>query len=234
VQASRKYIELISHKDKLAGRALSMLLYGQPGTGKSEFVHHLGKELGKDVLLRKCSEIQSMWVGETEKNIALAFREAQENNSILFFDEADSFLYPRNSAVRSWEKNFTNEILAQLDSFTGIVIFATNDMAGLDHASLRRFKFKVEFMPLNSEGNLEMYKTLLCPLVKDETLSNRHEMSIRALTNLTPGDFAVVRDQFEFTEMEGLKHEQLIAALINEVRYKHKPRPAIGFSSSAA
>ena len=89
-----------------------------------------------------------MWVGETEQNIASAFRDAQENNKILFFDEADSFLYPRRDAFHSWEKSFTNEILTQLESYRGIVIFATNDINGLDNASMRRFRFKVEFKPL--------------------------------------------------------------------------------------
>ncbi len=74
---------------KSGSKSITLLLYGPPGTGKSEFVHYLGKELGKDVLLKHASDIQDPYVGMTEKNIAQAFHEAQQEKSILFFDEAE-------------------------------------------------------------------------------------------------------------------------------------------------
>lgn len=213
--------------------SLSLLFYGLPGTGKSEFVHYLGNLLEKEVLLKRCSEIQSMWVGETEKNIAYAFQEAQENNSILFFDEADSFLFPRSSAVRSWEISFTNEILAQLDSFTGIVIFATNDIDGLDHAALRRFKFKIEFRPLTPEGNLHFYKNLLDPLAQQvNAFSIDNARQLKSIRNLTPGDFAVVKDQFMFVNPSTITHQKLIESLMGEVMHKKQQRAISGFGTA--
>lgn len=213
-----------SHTKNLS---VAMLLYGMPGTGKSEFVYYLGNVLKKEVLLERASDIQSMWVGQTEKNIADAFAEAQGTNSILFFDEADTFLFPRKSALRSWEISFTNEILTQLESYKGIVAFATNDMEGLDHASLRRFKFKVEFRPLTSEGNLRLYNSLLKKLPKGE-LSEQEISALKGIKNLTPGDFAVVKDQMSFIEPSAITHKMLIEALANEVRYK-KALKGIGF-----
>ena len=229
--------EIISIADKYAvlqGKegvksSLSMLLYGLPGTGKTEFAHYLGHILKKEVILKRCSEMQSCWVGETEKNIARAFQEAQENNTILFFDEADSFLFPRSSAQRSWEITGTNEILAQLDIFAGIVIFATNDMPGLDHAALRRFKFKVEFRPLTPEGNLQFYSSVLGPLVLNGPCLTDDEISrIKGISNLSPGDFAVVKDQFQFVASEAITHEKLMTALMNEARLK-KGTKELGF-----
>lgn len=207
--------------------SMALLLYGMPGTGKSEFVYYAGNALGKEVLLKRSSDIQSMWVGETEKNIAKAFEEAQESGSILFFDEADTFLFPRSEAVRSWEISHTNEILTQLESFKGIVFFATNDMEGLDHAALRRFKFKIEFRPLTPEGNLSLYNTLLRRLASDE-LAEEEIRSIKGIKNLTPGDFAVVKDQALFMEPSAITHRMLIEALANEVRYK-KGAKGMGF-----
>lgn len=210
--------------------SLSLLLYGRPGTGKTEFVHYLGNLLGKDIVLKRCSELQSMWVGETEKNIANAFREAQENNSILFFDEADSFLYPRSSAHRSWEVSFTNEMLSQLDSFSGIAIFATNDIDGLDHAAMRRFKFKIEFRPLTSEGNLRFYDKLLRPLISGEVnLSSEVITQIKSIRNLTPGDFSVVRDQFLFVKPASVTHQKLIDSLNKESSHKKGEGEILGF-----
>lgn len=212
--------------------SITSLLYGLPGTGKSEFVYYLGNLLNKEVLLKRCSEIQSMWVGEAEKNIAGAFYEAQESDSILFFDEADTFLFPRQNASQSWEKSFTNEILTQIESFTGIVIFATNDMEGLDHAALRRFKFKIEFLPLTPEGNLRLYNSLLKPLaMNNKEITDREIRQIKTLRNLTPGDFAVVKDQNIFVDQNTITHQWLIDSLRNEVVYK-KTGDSIGFLSN--
>lgn len=211
----------LENRSNKKNMSVALLLYGMPGTGKSEFVYYLGNVLGKEVLLKRASEIQSMWVGMTEKNIARAFTEAQETNSILFFDEADTFLFPRKSAQRSWEISFTNEILTQLESYKGIVVFATNDMEGLDHAAARRFKFKIEFKPLTPEGNLHFYNTLLRGMVDGESAMSEEEISaIKGVKNLTPGDFAVVRDQASFMEPSQITHKMLIETLTNEVRYK--------------
>lgn len=237
LDVAKKYVS--SDSSLPAGQAgskttLSMLLYGIPGTGKSEFVYYMGHTLNKEVLLRRSSDIQSMWLGETEKNISNAFREAQDNNKILFFDEADTFLFPRKSAQRSWEISFTNEILTQLESFSGIVIFATNDIEGLDHASLRRFRFKIEFRPLAPEGILRFYHAMLSPLLSVNThLSLEEQQMMQSIFNLTPGDFAVVKDKFIFTEQKNITHSILISALLNEVRYKQSGRDLIGFRSRA-
>lgn len=209
---------------------ISLLLYGLSGTGKSEFVYYLGKVIKKEVLLKRASEIHSMWVGETEKNIARAFYEAQKSDSILFFDEADTFLYPRKDASHSWEKSFTNEILTRLESFNGIVVFATNDIDGLDNAALRRFRFKIEFNPLTPEGNFLFYKTILRPFVRDKRgVTDDETARIKAIKNLTPGDFAVVKDQCMFIEPSSITHQMLIEALINEVKYKRTGKAGIGF-----
>jgi AAA+ superfamily predicted ATPase len=212
-----------------APRSVTLLLYGPPGTGKSEFVHYLGKTLEKDVLLKHASDIQDPYVGMTEKHIAQAFREAQDEKSILFFDEADTFLFPRKDASRSWEKSFTNELLAQLDGFHGIAVFATNDIEGLDHAAIRRFKFKVRFSALAPEGNLHFYRTLLLPLVPVRcSLTAAHIRALKDLRDLAPGDFSVVKDQFSFRSAAKPEHKDLINALRFEAAHK-KGRPVAGF-----
>jgi SpoVK/Ycf46/Vps4 family AAA+-type ATPase len=211
--------------------SIKMLLYGMPGTGKSEFVYYLGNLLSREVLLKRCSEIQSMWVGEAEKNIAEAFREGQENNSILFFDEADSLLYPRKEANFSWEKSITNEILTQMDSYAGIVVFATNDVDGLDHAAFRRFQFKIEYLPLTPEGNVQFYNSILSPLISnDNVLSDKVLDKIRKIRNLTPGDFAIVKEQYTFINQSKVTHQQLIESLLNETMHKESKKQITGFA----
>lgn len=234
VISSLKRYETLKAGDKTRyNQSVSLLLYGMPGTGKSEFVYYLGHTLGKEVILRRASDIQSMWVGQTEKNIADAFQEAQQDGSILFFDEADTFLFPRKDAVRSWEKSFTNEILTQLEGYSGIVAFATNDMDGLDHAALRRFKFKVEFRPLTSEGVLDFYSVLFKPLLpEDSPLSDDDVRELKGINNLTPGDFAAVRDKHLFSEPCSITHRQLIRDLTEETRYKKADKRVNGFRAA--
>ena len=226
----KKRIEFCEKESTGGVRALNILLYGLPGTGKTEFVLHLGHLIEKDIILRKASDIQSKWVGETEKNIAGAFREAKQKGGILFFDEADTFLFPRTEANRSWEKSATNEMLAQMDAYSGIAIFATNDIAGLDHAALRRFKFKVEFKPLSSEGVLTFYEKMLVPLLpQNKKLNAEQTRLLKQFTNLTPGDFAVVRDKMLFEERKDINHDMLIHALTQEIKYKRNFGKVIGF-----
>jgi transitional endoplasmic reticulum ATPase len=211
--------------------SIKMLLHGIPGTGKSEFVYYMGALLNREVLLKRCSMIKSKWVGETEKNIADAFSEAQANDSILFFDEADSLLFPRKESNHSWEKSMTNEILTQMDSYSGMVVFATNDMTGLDHAAFRRFQFKIEFLPLTSEGNIKFYNSILKPLIsKNHILTDKDINSIQNIRNLTPGDFAIVKEQCTFMDQSQLTHQQLIESLLCEVRHKVSDKRITGFA----
>ena len=187
--------------------------------------------LNREVLLKRCSAIRSKWVGETEKNIAEAFSESQTSNSILFFDEADSLLYPRKEARNSWERSMTNEILTQMDSYSGIVIFATNDVGGLDHAAFRRFQFKIEFMPLTPEGNIKFYNSIFSPLIRnDQELSDNDVIKIKNIKNLTPGDFAVVKEQYAFTNHYGITHQQLIESLMKETKHKESEKKIMGFA----
>ena len=67
-------------------------LYGEPGTGKTMTAHAIAKSLNMPILLLNYSEIESKYVGEAPKNLQKAFSVAKETNSVLFFDEADSFI----------------------------------------------------------------------------------------------------------------------------------------------
>ncbi len=177
------------------GLGVSLCLYGPPGTGKSEFVHHLAERMGRRVLVRRVSDILSMYVGEAERKIANAFHEAERDGALLLFDEADSFLRDRRGAHHSWEVTQVNEFLQQLESYRGMVACTTNLYRDLDQASLRRFVFKVEFSFLKSEQSRLLYRSFLEPfLASTPSLEDEREIDreLSRLTNLTPGDFAAV------------------------------------------
>ena len=92
---------------------------------------------------KRASDILSPWVGETEQNIASAFREARDSEAFLVFDEAESLLADRRHAERNWEVSQTNEMLTWMESHPLPFACTTNFGDRLDAATLRRFVFKI-------------------------------------------------------------------------------------------
>ena len=179
-----------------ASKNARMCLYGVPGTGKSAYAKFIAKSLKKPIIIKKGSDLLSMFVGGTEQNIALAFKEAKEKHAVLVFDEVDSFLQDRSMAARSWEVTQVNEMLVQMESFDGIFIATTNLIDNLDKACLRRFDLKLEFGYLLPEQAQNLFKKE-CALLKvkfDENASKK----VSNLGLLAPGDFASVRRQAKF------------------------------------
>jgi SpoVK/Ycf46/Vps4 family AAA+-type ATPase len=173
------------------GPGVSICLHGRPGTGKSEYVKYLATRMKRRLITRRVSDIESMWVGETEKAIAQAFAEADAEDAVLLFDEVDSFLRDRSLAHQSWEATKVNEFLTQLESFRGVVACTTNLWRDLDEAALRRFVFKVEFKFLRPEQAMTLFQVFF-----PDAFASAQEGLIRGeisrMMNLTPGDFAAV------------------------------------------
>ncbi|WP_187424086.1 ATP-binding protein [Campylobacter concisus] len=201
-------------------------LYGVPGTGKSAYAKFIAKSLKKPIIIKKGSDLLSMFVGWTEKNIALAFKEAKEKHAVLVFDEVDSFLQDRSMAARSWEVTQVNEMLVQMESFDGIFIATTNLIDNLDKACLRRFDLKLEFGYLLPEQAQNLFKKE-CALLKvkfDENAAKK----VSNLGLLTPGDFASVRRQAKFRPIKN--GDDFCHRLELEVTLKNKEKSVkIGF-----
>ena len=177
-------------------KSARVCLYGVPGTGKSAYAKFIAKSLRRPIIIKKGSDLLSMWVGGTEQNIAEAFKEAKDKKAVLVFDEVDSFLQDRSMAARSWEVTQVNEMLVQMESFDGIFIATTNLIDNLDKACLRRFDLKLEFGYLLPEQARNLFKKE-CALRKvkfDENASKK----VSNLGLLAPGDFASVRRQAKF------------------------------------
>lgn len=213
------------------GVGLSLCLYGRPGTGKSEYVHHVAARMGRSVVARHVSDIENKYVGETEKNIARAFAEAESQEAILLFDEVDTLLRDRRHATQSWELGFVNEFLQRLEGYRGFVACTTNLFRDLDPAALRRFAFKVEFRPLRPEQALTMFDAHLARFLAEPLDGASRAVvagALRRLGALTPGDFAVVARRVG-TLGGAWSAEALLAELEGEVTCKGKEGVAIGF-----
>lgn len=206
----------------------SLCFYGPPGTGKSELARYLAEELDKPLLVRRASDLLSMWVGGTEKNIAAMFAAARTEDAVLLLDEADSFLADRLGAHNAWEVTQVNELLTQMEAFDGIFICTTNLIERLDSASLRRFTFKVRFDYLAPAQRWAMFRQELARLGGDLGQAAAWESRVRGLDRLTPGDFAVAVRQFALAD-EPPTAEALFQSLEAECRLKRGGAGRIGF-----
>lgn len=205
-----------------SAQGIRILAHGMAGSGKSEFAKALAKELNRPIMLKRASDLLSMWVGESEQNIAQAFSEAEKKGAILVLDEVDSFLQDRSEAERSWEISQVNEMLTQMENFEGIFIATTNFMTNLDKASIRRFDMKVEFKPLDSAKFIKAFGLYARHLgISDYVAfleSSFAKRAIEKLNNICFGDFALIARSARFEPITS--SQQLLEKLQEESRLK--------------
>jgi SpoVK/Ycf46/Vps4 family AAA+-type ATPase len=204
-----------------------LCLYGPPGTGKSAYARWLADQIGVPLVAKRGSDLLSMYVGGNEQNIARAFAQAQEEGALLLIDEVDGFLQNRRGAERGWEVSLVNEMLTQMESFSGVFVASTNLMEGLDPAALRRFDLKVKFDFLRPQQAIELLRrtcaenALPAPTPVEEVRLSRSRA-------LTLGDFAAVQRQHRFRPVTSAM--AWVAALEAECNLKTGPKRAIGFT----
>ena len=202
-----------------AVRDISFCLYGPPGTGKTAYVRHLAQRLGLPLSHKRCSDLVSKWVGESEQAIAEAFRSAREEGTFLVFDEADSILGDRAGARQTWEVSQVNEMLTWMEDHPLPFACTTNLLERLDRAALRRFTFKLRFDYLRRDQARAAYRLFFgrgAPAALDE------------LPCLTPADFALVAKKLAILG-PAPDHRDILAGLEREVALKPEVKRPIGF-----
>ncbi len=207
----------------------TLCFYGPPGTGKTALAEHIAQALQRPLMIRQASDIVSKYVGETEQNMAKMFEEAETEQAVLLLDEADSFLRSRRMAERHYEVSEVNEMLQGMERYAGIFICTTNLFQDLDEAALRRFTFKIRFLPLKPEQRERMF--VAEALEGDAArLTEEHRSRLRQLEALAPGDFASVRRQVDVLG-EPFEPDEFLSQLEAEHRVKPEVRQqrGIGF-----
>jgi len=134
---------------KLAlGAGLNVLFAGPSGVGKTMSAEIVAGDLGLDLYAVDLSCVVSKYIGETEKNLAMVFDEAEATNAVLFFDECDA-LFGKRTEIKDAHDRYANievnYLLQRIDQYEGIVILATNLRSNLDAAFTRRIRYAVEF-----------------------------------------------------------------------------------------
>ena len=177
-----------------------LIFFGPPGTGKTEAGKWLAKNLEMPHLAYKVSDLLSPYVGESEQNIARAFKRARLKNAVLQLDEVDSFLSERGQSRQNWTTTIVNQILTEIDTFEGVFVASTNRIEQIDEAALRRFDLCLKFDFMKPAQAVQMF-TATCAELGITSEVDVWSASLSKLKNLTPGDFAQIKRQAKF-----LKH----------------------------
>ena len=130
------------------GGGIKALFTGEPGTGKTLAAEVIAGMLNLTLLKIDLSQVVSKWVGETEKNLEAAFRQAEDSQTLLFFDEADA-LFGRRGQVKDGMDRYANLevgfLLQRLEESDALVILASNLKENIDKAFTRRFHYVINF-----------------------------------------------------------------------------------------
>ena len=146
------------------GRAITALLDGDSGTGKTFACEVVAAEVGLPLMRVNVSSLVDKYIGETEKNLARVFAQAQAQGGILFFDEADALFGTRTDVSRAQDRYAnleTNLLLQLMESFSGVVLLTTNLKKNIDQAFMRRIMFKIYFETPEPPERERLWKTVL-------------------------------------------------------------------------
>jgi AAA+ superfamily predicted ATPase len=169
------------------------LFYGPPGTGKTMTACLLAKSTGRDVYKVDLSLVVSKYIGETEKNLAKVFDQAQYKGWILFFDEADA-LFGKRSETKDAHDRYANQeisfLLQRIETFDGIAILASNRRENLDEAFTRRFESIIYFPMPRPRERLQLWQqgfspqAELAPSLDLEHIAHEHTLSGGSIMNV--------------------------------------------------
>lgn len=163
-------------------KGVAVLLYGAPGTGKTETVYQLAKQTNHKIFHVDIAESKSMWFGESEKKIKKIFTDYRilckscknhnENTPILLFNEADALISKRrdvdSGSCSQTENAIQNILLEEMEKLDGIMIATTNLCENMDKAFERRFLFKVKYEKPSLEARENIWRTKLNTLGTEE------------------------------------------------------------------
>lgn len=183
-------------KTKKRNPAIQSLLWGGPGTGKTETVKQIARESGRDVFLFDIAKVTASDWGATEnlyRSLFFSYRyivAVMSLSPILFMNEADSALSRRlselNRAIDKSENIVSNILLEEFENMHGIILATTNNINLLDEAFDRRFLFKTELHKPDACARKSIWKSMIPELTEEEAefLAEEYELSGAQISNV--------------------------------------------------
>jgi adenylate kinase family enzyme len=218
-------------------KGISILLYGYPGTGKTEFCLQLAKSHNLPIMEVNVAQIQNKWVGESEKNARNVFkqyrklRKQSQRECILLFNEADALFSKRvdvSTSVDSMNNALKNIFLEEMENMEGIILATTNLTGNLDAAFERRFLYKVGFAKPDTQTCALVWKNYFhrIPMEQATQLAKRFDFS--------PGEICNVRRKYDIEKILGNTQKQfdLICEISENEKIIDQPlrtKKAMGF-----
>ena len=189
-----------------------ILMFGPPGTGKTLLASYAAQEMDTEFIEKDAAQIKSMWVGQSEQNVARLFNDARNKFQnlgskkpiIIFIDEVDALFGTKNGGCDN-DVAMRNQFLKELDSLGGkncnvplYVIASTNKPWNLDFAFVRRFQKRVYVGMPDKESRIEILKLYTSKLNLDPSID------FRVLSEICDGYSGsdienVCRDAYQFT-----------------------------------
>ena len=213
------------------------LFYGEPGTGKTESVLQLARQTGRDIMQVNISQIKSMWVGESEKNIKQLFDDYRakvkdsERTPILLFNEADAIINKRQEgaerAVDKMENSIQNIILQEMETLDGILIATTNLVQNMDKAFERRFLYKIRFEKPTIEARMNMWHEMIPALNEEDS------RALASKYNFSGGQIENIARHYTISNILHGKSDNIVqelSAYCDSERLESKEVRKIGFS----
>lgn len=222
-------------KSKNMSAGITVLLYGSPGTGKTETVYQLAKKHNRPIFKVEISETKSMWFGEIQKLVKKIFtdyynfKKTQKICPILLFNESDAIIGKRKSAgsssVSDTENAIQNVLLEELENFDGILFATSNLVANLDSAFEHRFLFKVKYENPSTENAAKIWRSKLPILSENEALQLASQFSYSGgeMENIARKS---IMDEIIFGTKPNF--ERILSFCENE-KWNSKPKNTIGF-----
>ena len=168
------------------GKGTIVLFSGPPGTGKTMTAEAMAAHLGRPLFVADYAQLESKWIGETEKYIVTVFRAAAAEDGVLLLDEADAILAARLDGGYYNDRAYNRQVsilLGEIEAYEGLCILTTNRAVTLDTGLARRIAATFRFTVPGEAERLRIWKALLperVPLADDvrlEELARRFAMA---------------------------------------------------------
>lgn len=210
-----------------AQKKTAINLYGPPGTGKTMAAHAVASHLKKKIIEVNYADIESKYVGDTPKNLKAVFLQAERDDCVLFFDEADAMLSRRVTNMSNATDTSVNQtrsvLLMLLNNFSGTILFATNFISNYDEAFMRRILGHVHFSLPDAKSRHKIWNHLLPKRLP-------HKLNVEEISNEFDGisgsdiSNAILKAAFKAARLgkEVIPHDLFRDAMSNIVKSKNE------------